>query len=173
MAKKTAKKKTTKQTPKEVEPKKLTIEDELATLAASIKPAELRFIHLYLGGEEGLCWNNATRAYCVAFEKDYSDPKDVKTSSVLGSRLLGKVEIQKYRACLLRKAGFTEDRIKERYGELAYQNSNIGAALGATDRIAKIAGVLKDDGMKVNIPELTALGENIKQILQGNANPKK
>ena len=58
--------------------------------------------------------------------------------------------------------------IKERFGELGFQNSNLGVALSATEKIAKISGVLKDDALKVNIPELEVLGEGIKQILSGS-----
>lgn len=162
--KKSAQKKAPKQKPSATA---VVSEKTLADFAAKLKPAEIRFIHLYLGGEGGACWNNATRAYCVAYEKDENDTKELKTCSTLGSRLLGKVEIQDYKRFLLGKHGFTEDSIKQRYGQLSMQDSNIGVALGATDRIAKIAGVLKDDGLKVDIPQLVELGKDIKKILSG------
>lgn len=143
------------------------MEKTIADFASKLKPAEIRFIHLYLGGEGGACWNNATRAYCVAYEKNEEDAKELKTARTLGSRLLANVDIQAYRAFLLGKHGFTEDAIKQRYGQLAMQDTNLGVALGSTDRMAKIAGVLKDDGMKIDIPQLNALGADIKKILSG------
>lgn len=151
---------------------KVSKEPTLASFAMKLKPAQIRFIHLYLGGEDGSCWNNGTKAYSIAYEKDLDDKGQYATCRTEAWRLLTNPDILKYRSFLLHKAGFTEERIKERFGELSFQNANVGVALTATDRIAKIAGVIKDDGLKVNIPELTRLGEDIKSILGGKANAK-
>lgn len=148
------------------------IEKNLAYYASKLKVAEIRFIHLYLGSEGGACWNNATRAYCVAYDKDETKEKELKVCRTLGSRLLAKVDIQEYRTHLLGKHGYTEDSIKQRFGALSIQDSNLGVALASTDRMAKIAGVIKDDGLKLNIPELTKLGEDIKNILGGKPKAK-
>ncbi len=129
------------------------------------KPATVRFVHLYLGGEGGACWNNATKAYGVAYDKDMDDAKEAKTARSEASKLMTNPDIQAYKHFLLVKHGYTEDAIKERFSQLGRQDSNLGVALSATEKIAKIAGVIKEDALKVNIPELTALGEGIKEIL--------
>lgn len=145
---------------------------DMSYYLAKLKPAEIRFVHLWLGGEGGACWNNATRAYCVAYEKDFDNPREVKSASTLGSRMLGKVEIQEYKTYLLTQHGYTENSIKARFGALSIQDSNLGVALASTDRMAKIAGVIKDDALKVDIPELTKLADGIKSILEGKSKAK-
>lgn len=146
---------------------------DLQYYLSKLKAAEIRFIHLYLGGEGGACWNNATKAYAVAYDKDLDNKSEYNTCRANGARLLANASIQEYRTFLLTKHGYTEDAIKARFGQLSVQDSNLGVALASTDRMAKIAGVIKDDGLKVDIPELTRLGEGIKAILEGNSHPKK
>lgn len=145
--------------------KKTTGKKEDVCKEMKLKPAEIRFVYLYLGGEDGECWNNATRAYAVAFEKDINDPKQYATSRSEGSRILTKPNIQKYRDDLLLSIGYDPENIKKRYSEIASQNKDIRTALQANDRVAKIAGVLRDDPTKVNIPELEAVANAIKSLL--------
>lgn len=139
-----------------------------------LSPAWIRFVYLYLsGGPTGEYWSNATLAYFYAVndddtprkDKDGNFTKDYNAARVLGPRLLLNVAIQKYIKDLLNESGYTPDAIKKRYQELSSQNKNLPVAVQATDRVAKIAGVLKDEPTKVNIPELEALGDAIKRIL--------
>ena len=156
--------------------KKDKIEDDLKSLLKKMKPAHIRFITLYMGGEDGSCFNNATKAYLRAFEidtptikvkqdkgdDDYTSAyKSARTNS---SQLLTNTNIQKLRSLILLKSGFDIENIKTRYSELAYQNKNLPIAITATDRIAKIAGVISDD-KKVDIPQLTELGDSLKALL--------
>lgn len=167
----------TKKITKEKKPKKPAkvspdIEKELTTL----KPSHIRFVYLLLGGEDGKCFNNATLAYIRAFEietttrkvkqedgsEDYTSAyKSAKTN---GNRLLTNANIQKFKTKLLLEVGFDPATIKQRFAELAYQNKNLPIALTATDRVAKIAGIINDD-KKVDIPQLEALGNAIREIL--------
>jgi hypothetical protein len=169
--------KTKTKTTKEKKPKKPPkvspdIEKDLKTL----KPSHIRFVYLLLGGEDGKCFNNATLAYLRAFEietttrkvkqddgsEDYTSAyKSAKTN---GSKLLTNANIQNLKSKLLLEVGFDPATIKKRFAELAYQNKNLPIALTATDRVAKIAGILTDD-KKVDIPQLEALGNAIREIL--------
>lgn len=153
-----------------------TQDEDLKALLKKMKPAHIRFITLYMGGEDGSCFNNATKAYLRAFEintptikvkqkngeDDYTpEYKGAKSSAY---KLLTTADIQKLRHLILLKSGFEIDTIKRRYSELAYQNKNLPIAITATDRIAKIAGVISDD-KKVDIPQLTELGDSLKALL--------
>lgn len=153
-----------------------TQDDELKALLKKMKPAHIRFITLYMGGEDGSCFNNATKAYLRAFEIDtptikVRQPKgeddyttQYKSARGSASDLLTSPNIQKLRNLILLKSGFEIDSIKRRFSELAYQNKNLPIAITATDRIAKIAGVISDD-KKVDIPQLTELGDSLKALL--------
>lgn len=137
-----------------------------------LTPAMIRFVYLYLGGGDGTCWNNATRSYFFAYNGEDALIKDAKgeytkeyrTALTEGPALLGKPRIQKYKDELLTSIGYDPENIKKRFAELSGQNHNLPVALQATDRMAKVAGLLSDD-KKVNIPELEALGQAIKSIL--------
>lgn len=146
-------------------------------LTAKMKPAHIRFVYLLLGGEDGACFNNATRAYIRAFEIDTTTRKvkndagkDDYTKEYKGARssasaLLTTPNIQKLRSAILLEQGFTPESIKGRFAELAYQNKNLPIALASTDRLAKITGVLKEEAKNVDIPQLTELTDVIKGIL--------
>lgn len=175
---KTAPKKKTSDKKPPTAKKEVSVVEELTN---KMKPAHIRFVYLILGGEDGACFNNATRAYIRAFEidtttrkvkqdngkEDYT--KEYKGARSSASALLTTPNIQKLRQALLLEAGFNPDNIKRRFAELAYQNKNLPIALTATDRIAKIAGVLKEETKNVDIPQLTELTDVIKGILS----PKK
>jgi hypothetical protein len=147
-------------------------EDTIESLTAKLKPAEVRFLYLYLGGEEGKGWNNATISYIIAYDIDTSlrrnaegkYSKEYLNAKSRGYEILTKRDIQKLRALLLGEAGYKPENIKKRYIELQAQNRNPIVALQANDRMAKIAGVI-DDNKKVNIPELEELGNAIRGIL--------
>lgn len=142
-------------------------------IGAKLKPSHVRFIYLFLGGEDGSCFNNATRAYIKAYDidtplvkdKDGKYSKEYLSSKVKASQLLTNGNIQKFKHTVLLESGFKPENIKKRFSELAYQNKNLPIALTATDRIAKIAGVIKDDEKKIDIPQLEAIGESIRAIL--------
>lgn len=154
-------------------PKEKKVVDVLNELTKKLKPSNIRFVYLYLGGEDGKCFNNATLAYLRAYEIETRTTKDAdgnytseyKSAKTNGSRLLTNADIQKYKDAVLLHAGFNPDTVKRRFAELAYQNKNLPIALTATDRIAKITGVLKEDSKSVDIPQLTELTEHIKAIL--------
>lgn len=146
---------------------------------AELKPAELRFITLYMGMEDGKAFNNATLSYLIAYEKWtptvmqkdkktglYS--KDYLVAKSAGYKLLTKGYIQKARTHILLEIGFNPDTIKKRYAEIMTQQRNLPLALTATDRVAKIAGLITDD-KKVDIPQLTALGDMMKELLTPNS----
>jgi len=147
--------------------------DEYTALLQKMKPAQIRFVTLYLGGEDGKCFNNATLAYIRAFDIQCRTTKDAKgeydkkylSAKQMGYALLTKVDIQRLKHNMLLEQGFKPENIKKRYAELANQNKNLPIALTATDRMAKIAGVIADDPTKVDIPQLTELTEHIKNIL--------
>jgi hypothetical protein len=169
MAKKTpTKKKTVKK--KDTAPKSDSV---LSSLLKTMKPAHIRFVYLYLGGEDGKCFNNATLSYLRAFDietsvtkdKDGKYSKEYLNAKVRASELLTNRNIQELRNAILLESGFEVDSIKKRFAELAYQNKNLPIALTATDRIAKISGVLKEESKVVDIPQLTELTEHIKAIL--------
>lgn len=162
---------------KEEKPKKPSkISKDLEKEIKTLKPSHIRFVYLYLGGEDGKCFNNATLSYLRAFEietptvkikqedgsMDYSSA--YKSAKQSGHRLLTNVHIQKFKSELLLEVGFKPETIKKRFAELAYQNKNLPIALTATDRVAKIAGIINDD-KKVDIPQLEALGNAIREIL--------
>lgn len=141
---------------------------------AELKPAELRFLTLYMGMEDGKAFNNATLAYLIAHDKwtptvmqkqkDGSYSKEYLNAKQLGYRTLTKVHIQKARTHILLEIGFKPETIKARYAELMTQSRNLPLALTATDRVAKIAGLITDD-KKVDIPQLTELGNAIRELL--------
>lgn len=153
-------------------------EQEIIKLQAKMKPAHLRFLSLYMGGEDGSCWNNATKSYLKAFEIDtvttkIKDPKtgelgytkEYKSARASAIALLTSINIQKLKNYILLNVGYDKDVIKKRYTEIAMQNKNLPVALQANDRVAKIAGVLNVDDKKVDIPQLTELGDAMKQLL--------
>ncbi len=156
---------------------KNTPKDTIESISARLKPAMLRFLYLYMGMEDGKCWNNATLSYIRAYEIDTPTTKVIKkkngemtytpqykSAATRGYELVRNSEIQRLRHLLLSEAGYTPENIKKRYAELAIQNKNPIVALNANDRMAKIANVI-DDNKKVNIPELEALGDAIKSVL--------
>lgn len=146
-------------------------------IESKLKPAMIRFVYLYLGGEDGKCFNNATLSYIRAYDidtvtmkykqengrEDYS--KEYKSAKTNASQLLSNTNIQKFRDKVLLEIGYNPDNIKKRFAELAHQNRNLPIALASVDRMAKIAGVLKEDSKQVDIPQLEELGNAIKSIL--------
>lgn len=171
-----SKKKETKKivTPKPPKEKKVTIKDEIEILTTKLKPAQVRFVYLYMGSEDGKCFNNATLSYITAYNIDTSLRRNEKTgkftneyltAKTCGYELLTKPDIQKLRHHILIDQGYNTENIKKRYAEIASQNKNLPLALSATDRIAKITGIIKDDSKQVDIPQLTELTEHIKRIL--------
>lgn len=151
---------------------------KLKELEAKLKPAEIRFVQLYQGmDEDGRGWNNATVSYAIAFdrEEDLQKVYDEEQKKMVyspgyalcrseGSRLLTKSNISAYRQALLDEF-YTEERIKRRYSEIGWQNKDLKVALPAVDRVAKIKGILKDDNLKVDIPQLEELTAGIRKIL--------
>lgn len=141
---------------------------------AELKPAELRFLTLYMGMEDGKAFNNATLAYLIAYDKwtptvmqkqkDGSYSKEYMSAKQSGYKLLTKVDIQRARKHILLEIGFKPETIKARYAEIMTQQRNLPLALTATDRVAKIAGLITDD-KKVDIPQLTELGNAMKALL--------
>lgn len=167
----------TKKTTKEKKPKKpAKVSPEIEKDLKTLKPSHIRFVYLYLGGEDGKCFNNATLAYLRAFEIETTTRKvkqedgtedytmAYKGAKANGARLIANDSIQKLKSKLLLEVGFDPATIKKRFAELAYQNKNLPIALTATDRVAKIAGIINDD-KKVDIPQLEALGNAIREIL--------
>lgn len=156
--------------------KKDTTEETAEKLIAKMKPAHVRFLLLYMGMEDGKCWNNATKAYLEAFEIETPTHKikhangtvgysnEYKSAKSSAFKLLTTADITKLRHFILLKQGYTPESIKKRYTELQLQNRNPIVALNANDRMAKIAGVI-DENKKVNIPELENLGNAIRDIL--------
>jgi hypothetical protein len=165
--KKPTKKKTTT---KKTEEKK---ESVLVALQKVLKPSMIRFVYLYLGSEDGKCFNNATLAYIRAYnietsvvkDKDGKYSKQYLSSKSSGYDLLTKPDIQAFKNAVLLESGFNPDTIKRRFAELAYQNKNLPIAHASTRDIAKIAGVMKEDSKSVDIPQLTELTDHIKKIL--------
>lgn len=157
--------------------KKAKEEDILKTLMTKLKPAMIRFVYLYLGAEDGKCFNNATLSYLRAYDIDTVTTKvkqengaedytsAYKSAKSKGYDLLTKPDIQKFKHHVLLKQGYEPDNIKKRFAELSQQNKNLPIALTATDRMAKIAGVIKEDSKSVDIPQLTELTDHIKKIL--------
>lgn len=144
-----------------------------------LKPAELRFLTLYMGMEDGKGFNNATLSYLIAYDKWTPTimQKDKKTglydkvyntARTEGHKLLTKPNIQKARSHLLLEISFDANTIKKRYAEIMTQNRNLPLALSATDRVAKVTGLITDD-KKVDIPQLTALGDMMKELLTPNS----
>ena len=155
-----------------------TEEAKIIKLQSKMKPAHLRFLSLYMGGEDGSCWNNATKSYLKAFEIDTitTKVKDEKTGKLdytkeykgaraNAIRLITSDNIQKLKNYILLNVGYDKDVIKKRYTEIAMQNKNLPVALQANDRVAKIAGLINVDDKKVDIPQLTELGNAMKELL--------
>lgn len=148
-------------------------ESELQKLLNKLKPAQVRFTYLYMGAEDGKCYNNATLSYLRAYGIETSTQKQADgkyTSEYLnaksrGYELVTKSDIQKLRNCILDEIGVDTEWIKRRYADIATQNKNLPLALASTDRLAKITGVVVDDTKKVDIPQLTELGNTIKLLL--------
>ncbi len=167
----TKKKTTKKKTEKKDTPKSK--ESVLSSLLKTMKPAHIRFVYLYLGGEDGKCFNNATLSYLRAFDVDTATTKQADgkytkeylNAKTRGYELVTNRDIQNLKQAILLENGFDINTVKRRFAELAYQNKNLPIALTATDRIAKITGVLKEDSKSVDIPQLTELTEHIKAIL--------
>jgi hypothetical protein len=174
MAKKATTKKAVKKTTKKVAKKTASTPrlSPLEKVGAKLNDKQKRFVHLYSGAEDGKCFGNATMAYFTAYYPLETSKKDAKgsytpeykSSMVNGIRLLGNARIQEYKTKLHLELGFTEEGIKKRYAELSGQNKNLPIALGATDRMAKIAGVIKED-VKVDIPQLEEIGSTLKTLL--------
>lgn len=146
--------------------------DAYETLISKMKPSHIRFVNLYLGGEDGRCFNNATLAYIKAFDINTSLKKiDGKFSKeYLGAKssasaLLTSTNIQKLKHLILLEQGYKPETIKKRFTELAFQNKNLPIAHASTRDMAKIAGVMKEDSKSVDIPQLTELTDHIKRIL--------
>lgn len=150
--------------------------DQKQEKKAKLTPAQIRFAYLYLGAEGGECWNSATMAYLRAFYPEGTETKEqrgrdwvytsaYKVANTEGPKLLVKPGIKAFVDELLTTAGYSPDVIKRRYAQLAMQDKNLPIALQATDRVAKIAGVVRDEGLKVNVPELEAVAEAIKGAL--------
>lgn len=140
-----------------------------------LKPAELRFLTLYMGMEDGKGFNNATLSYLIAYDKWTPTimQKDKKTglydkvyntARQEGYKLLTKPHIRDARSHLLLEVAFDANTIKKRYAEIMTQSRNLPLALSATDRVAKVAGLITDD-KKVDIPQLTELGDVLKTLL--------
>lgn len=147
--------------------------DAYEELLKKMKPHHIRFVTLYLGGEDGKCFNNATLAYIRAFgietslkrnaEGKYS--KEYLGAKTNASQLLSTANIQKLKHLTLLEHGYKPETIKKRFTELAFQNKNLPIAHASTRDMAKIAGVMKEDSKSVDIPQLTELTEQIKKIL--------
>lgn len=152
-------------------------ESDLEKLMKKLKPAQIRFVYLYMGAEDGKCYNNATASYIRAYEIDTPTRKvklpdgsegytsEYKSAKTKGYQLLTNGDIQKLRNLLLSEIGIDKEWIKRRYADFAVQNKNPALALTATDRLAKITGVVIDDTKKVDIPQITELANAIKGIL--------
>lgn len=142
-------------------------------IGAKLKPAQARFVYLLLGGESGKCFNNATLAYITAYDIDTDSEKDSQgkykseylSAKANASRMITNANIQKFKNAVLLEAGFKPESIKRRFAELAYQNKNLVVAHNATRDIGKIAGVIKEDRVPVDVPQLEELGDAIKAIL--------
>lgn len=138
-----------------------------------LTPQQLRFVYLYLGHEGGKAWSNATLSHFFSFQpegtprktKDGQFTKEYKISSVTGHKLLGNTSIKAAIDDILLESGYKPENIKKGFAKLANQQKNLPVALAAHDRMAKITGVIKDDGLKVNIPELEALTKTIRDAL--------
>lgn len=148
-------------------------ESDLEKLLKKLKPAQIRFTYLYMGAEDGKCYNNATLSYLRAYGIETSTQKQADgkyTGEYLnaksrGYELVTKSDIQKLRNLILDQIGIDTEWIKRRYADIATQNKNLPLALASTDRLAKITGVVQDDKTKVDIPQLTELGDTIKALL--------
>ena len=152
-------------------------ESELEKLLKKLKPAQIRFTYLYMGAEDGKCYNNATASYIRAYEIDTPTRKvklpdgsegytpEYKSAKTKGYQLLTNGDIQRLRILILDAQGIDKDWIKRRYADFATQNKNPALALTATDRLAKITGVVVDDKVKVDLPQITELADAIKGIL--------
>ena len=167
--KKTPQKKSVK-TPKTPKAPKTPKSEEIGS---KLKPAHIRFVYLILGGEDGKCFNNATLAYLRAYDIDTRTTRDADgkyskeylSAKAHASRLVTNGNIQKFKNAVLLESGFEPNTIKRRFAELAYQNKNLVIAHASTRDIAKIAGVIKEESKVVDIPQLEAIGENIRRIL--------
>lgn len=146
-------------------------------LIAKLKPAKIRWLMLYMGLEDGKCFNNATLSYIRAYDidtplkkvkdeetgiEDYTS--EYKTAKTRGYEHVTNSDIVKLKHIILIEQGYDKQFIKKRYAEIAMQNNNIPLALSATDRLAKITGLVTDD-KKVDIPQLTELADSLKAIL--------
>lgn len=153
-------------------------ESEIERLTNKLKPAQVRFIQLYMGMEDGKCYNNATLSYLTAYNVETStrkvkDPvtgiesytKEYLNAKSRGYELVTNRDIQKLRNAILDDIGVNKEWIKRRYSDIASQSKNLPLSLASTDRLAKITGVVKEDSNKVDIPQLTELGETIKALL--------
>lgn len=164
---------------KKPEKEKAPVPSEMELLVAKLKPSQLRFLYLYLGAEDGRGWNNATISYLIAYDKwrpdilrkqtDGKYDPEYNTARTEGYKLLTIPDIQRLKHLILIEAGISPDTIKKRYSEFAFQNKYPAIAITATDRLAKIAGVVKDDGLKINVPEI----ERLTDVMQKLLTPKK
>lgn len=151
--------------------KKVTI-DKLEEVKKTLNEKQKRFVHLYIGAEDGRSFGNATDAYLRAYygdgtpkrNPDGSYSKAYETARTNGSALLANTRIQEYKSHLELEVGFKPEEIKKRFSQLANQNKNLPVALSANEKRAKIAGVIKDEA-KVDIPQLEAIGQTLKTLL--------
>lgn len=147
--------------------------DAYEELLRKLKPSHVHFVHLYLGAEDGKCFNNATLSYLKAFnietstkkDKDGKYSKEYLNAKSRGYELVTNRDIQKFKNMVLLEQGYKPENIKRRFTELANQNKNLPVAHASVRDMAKIAGVLKEDSKSVDIPQLTELTEHIKKIL--------
>ena len=144
---------------------------KLEEVKKNLNERQKRFVHLYLGAEDGKSFGIATDAYFRAYsetaekkDKDGNYTSEYLTAKTNGNKLLSNTYIQAYIKQIELEVGFSSDEIKRRYSQLANQNKNLVVALSANDKRAKIAGVVKDD-VKLDIPQLEELGQSLKQLL--------
>ena len=152
-------------------------ESDLEKLMKKLKPAQIRFTYLIMGAEDGKCYNIFFFNHKTAYEIETSTRKvklpdgsegytpEYKSAKSNGHRLLTNADIQKLRNIILSEIGIDKEWIKRRYADFAIQNKNPALALTATDRLAKITGVVVDDKVKVDLPQITELADAIKGIL--------
>ena len=146
--------------------------DKLEAVKKVLTEKQRRFVQLYLGGEDGRSFGNASDAYLRAYYGDgtprknkageYS--KEYNTARTNGNLLLANTHIKAYINDIELRVGFDPNEIKKRFSQLANQNKHLPVALSANEKRAKIAGVLKDDA-KLDIPQLEELGSVLKNLL--------
>ena len=142
-----------------------------------LNPTQIRFVHLFLGGESGDCFGNATLSYLKAYgietvttkvrnevtgAEDYTPA--YKAAKAHASRLVANGNIQRYSDSLLLESGYTPAAIKRGIAELAFQRKYPAIALAALEKMAKISGMFNDRNV-INIPALEDLTIEMRRIL--------